>query len=102
MQLKKILGKNIQTIRKEKKLTQEHFAELIGIDPKNVSKIENGINYPAAETLMYIAKALNVPVYELFVCEETIDYDYMKKEIINSLDNNQTIIYLFKQLKGIR
>ena len=50
MSLKIQLGKKIQLLRKQKKMTQEKFAELIGIDPKNVSKIENGNNYPAAET----------------------------------------------------
>ena len=58
MSLKIQLGQKIQMLRKKRRLTQEQFAELIGIDPKNVSKIENGNNYPSAETLTSIAKAL--------------------------------------------
>jgi len=55
MTLKQQLGQRIQILRKKCKLTQEQFAEKIGIDPKNVSKIENGNNYPSPETLTAIA-----------------------------------------------
>ena len=82
-------------------MTQEKFAELIGIDPKSVSKIENGNNYPAAETISSIAKALGVDVYELFVFENEIPYEAMKKEIIASLDDKQTIVYLYRILRGL-
>ena len=41
MALKQDLGQRIQYLRKQQKLTQEALAELVGIDPKNISKIEN-------------------------------------------------------------
>lgn len=44
MALKQDLGQRIQYLRKQQKLTQEALAELVGIDPKNISKIENGNN----------------------------------------------------------
>lgn len=100
MTLKQKLGKRIQEIRKQQKLTQEKFAEIIGIDPKNVSKIENGLNYPSSETITAIAEALGVDIYELFVFDD-IPYEKMKQEIINSLDNEKTIVQLYKSLKGI-
>ncbi len=99
MTLKKNLGKRIQTLRKQKKFTQDKFAELIGIDPKSVSKIENGNNYPSPETISSIAKALNVNIYELFVFQPEPDYEEMKREIINSLDDKQKILYIYKILK---
>ncbi len=99
MILKKELGKNIQKIRKSQKLTQEKFAELIGIDPKNVSKIENGLNYPAAETLTAIAQALGVDIYELFVFND-IPYEQMREEILSSINNRQITLYLYKCLKN--
>lgn len=100
MLLKKLLGQRIQLFRKRNKLTQEKFAELIGIDAKNVSKIENGNNYPSAETLTAIAKALDVNVYELFVFENDIPYEHMKTEIIEALEDKKNILYLYCQLKG--
>lgn len=101
MSLKLQLGKKIQLLRKQKKMTQDKFAELIGIDPKSVSKIENGNNYPTAETLTSIARALEVNVYELFVFENEIPYERMRNEIIKSLDDNQNVLYLYKILHGI-
>ncbi len=101
MSLKKQLGQRIQDLRKSKKLTQEKFSELVGIDPKNVSKIENGINYPSAETLTSIAKALDVDVYELFVFTDGIPYEQMRQEIVKSLEHDKTVLYLYRMLKGI-
>lgn len=100
MILKKALGKRIQTIRKLNKITQEQMAELINIDPKSVSKIENGNFYPSAETLTAIANALNVEIYELFTFND-IPYAQMKNEIISALDDNNVILYLYRQLKGL-
>ena len=101
MELKKLLGKNIKKYRKEKNFTQEKFAEIIGIDPKNVSKIENGNNYPSAETMTAIAKALNMDIYEFFIFENNIPYENMKSEIIESLENEHNILYLYKTLKNL-
>jgi len=99
--LKKNLGKRIQFLRKSKKITQENLAEEIGIDPKNVSRIENGNSYPSAETLTAIAKALSVDIYELFVFKDEISYSEMKNEIINALDDKKNILYFYKLLKNI-
>ena len=100
MSLKKDLGKKIQSIRKKKKMTQEKLAEKINIDPKNVSKIENGNNYPSAETLQAIANALGVDVYELFVFKENISYDDMRKEIIEALKSNKKTLYIYQMLQS--
>lgn len=99
MSLKYQLGQKIQGLRKKKRLTQEKFAELIGIDPKNVSKIENGNNYPSSETLTSIASALNVDIYELFVFKSEISYNDMRREIIDALEDKKTILYLYEMLK---
>lgn len=99
MSLKNQLGQKIQTLRKKRRLTQEKFAELIGIDPKNVSKIENGNNYPSSETLTSIAKALGVEIYELFVFRHELSYMEMKKEIEDALVDEKTVLYLYQMLK---
>ncbi len=98
MELKKDLGRKIQTLRKERKMTQERLAELVGIDPKNISRIENGNNYPSPENLSAIAQALNVEIYELFVFNE-ISYSKMKQEIITALENPKNVLLLYNSLK---
>lgn len=98
MTLKQDLGQRIQKLRKDKKITQEQLAEMVGIDPKNISRIEKGNNYPTAENLTSIAKALHVDIYELFVFN-SIPLEQMKEEIINSLNNEKNILHLYQCLK---
>ena len=93
MTLKQDLGQRIQKLRKDKKITQEQLAEMVGIDPKNISRIEKGNNYPTAENLTSIAKALHVDIYELFVFN-SIPLEQMKEEIINSLNSEKNILHL--------
>lgn len=98
MTLKQDLGQRIQKLRKDKKITQEQLAEMVGIDPKNISRIEKGNNYPTAENLTSIAKALHVDIYELFVFN-SIPLEQMKEEIINSLKSEKNILHLYQCLK---
>ena len=49
MDIKVLLGKKIQEIRKSKNLTQEKMAELLGIETSSLSNIERGKYYPTAE-----------------------------------------------------
>ena len=96
MTLKKNLGAQIRKLRKHRKYTQEQFAEMVGIDTKNISKIENGINYPSAQTLSAIAKALEVEEYELFLFKNKISYEIMRNTVIQAMDNKQNILHLYK------
>ena len=98
MTLKQQLGQRIQTLRKKCKLTQEQFAEKIGIDAKNVSKIENGNNYPSPETLTAIARALQVDIYELFVFKEEIPIETMKEKVIKALETDKNVVFLYQTL----
>jgi DNA-binding XRE family transcriptional regulator len=54
------------SIRQERNLPQEDFAELIGISVDFLSLIERGINAPSFEKLEQMAKRLRVPVKHLF------------------------------------
>lgn len=101
MSLKQNLGKNIKYYRKLHNLTQEQFADLIGIDCKNVSKIENGNNYPSPDTLTSIINVLGIEFYELFVFDNQIPYEEMKKEIIKSLENKKNVLSLYRTLKNL-
>ena len=66
MNIKKLIGKRIQEIRKYRKLTQEQIAEFVGIETTSISNIENGKYYPTAENLDKILSVLNVKPGELF------------------------------------
>jgi transcriptional regulator with XRE-family HTH domain len=64
--LRKDFGKRLRTIRLERKMSQEGFAEFVGISVDFLSLIERGINAPSFETLEQMAKNLRVPVKALF------------------------------------
>jgi transcriptional regulator with XRE-family HTH domain len=59
-------GKRLRTLRRERDITQERFAELAEISVDFLSLVERGINGPSFDTLDRMAKALRVPVRDLF------------------------------------
>jgi transcriptional regulator with XRE-family HTH domain len=64
--LRRDFGKRLKAIRLDRKLTQEEFAELVGISVDFLSLIERGINSPGFEALERMADRLDLQVRELF------------------------------------
>lgn len=64
----------IALLRRERGLTQERLAETSGIAVRTVQRVESG-NDASLETLSAIARALDVPVRELFAEEDPADLD---------------------------
>jgi transcriptional regulator with XRE-family HTH domain len=60
-------------IRLARKLSQEQFAELLGISVDFLSLIERGINAPSFENLDAFSAQLKIPVSVLFDFESTLD-----------------------------
>lgn len=71
--LREKFGTRLRSIRNERKLTQEEFAELVGISVDFLSLIERGINAPSFEVLEQMAAGLKTPVMELFDFRKTRD-----------------------------
>ncbi|NCF42201.1 MAG: helix-turn-helix domain-containing protein [Bacteroidetes bacterium] len=59
-------GLNLRTIRKAKNLKQYHVADRCGIHKNNYTNIERGKRNITIVKAQSIAKALDVPVAELF------------------------------------
>jgi len=70
--LKAVLSKNIRRFRGYRKLSQADFAEKIEISIPFLSDIENGKKWVSPITLVKIADALNIEVYELIKPESII------------------------------
>jgi transcriptional regulator with XRE-family HTH domain len=64
-ELRQILGRNIQKLRKEKGLTQEQLAEKATLSLTSVAYIESGYNFPAFETMYKISQVLGVKIKDL-------------------------------------
>ena len=59
------LPKNIMTYRKEKGLSQEKLAELMGVSRQAVTKWESGISNPSSENLIRLSELLEIKVETL-------------------------------------
>lgn len=66
LSLRQQFGIRLKGIRLERKLSQEQFAELVGISVDFLSLIERGINAPSFEVLEQMTRRLRLPVRELF------------------------------------
>lgn len=86
MNTKELLGLKVKEYRKQKKITQEKLAEIIGVDNGYISKLEVGQNFPSLNTLEKIALALNIELYELFQFTKSKEKDF-KNEIISIYEN---------------
>ena len=94
--IKTKLGKRIQEIRKKKGISQEKLAELVGIEPNNISRIEKGKNYPTPENIAKIARALDKEVYELYLFNHFKPYEEIRLELINALQDENIARLLYK------
>lgn len=63
----KQIGLNIKKYREQKRLTQENLADLINKSVNHIGKIEVAFSYPSISLLNEIAKALDIPLYYLFM-----------------------------------
>ena len=100
MNVKKIFGENLRYYRKQKNLTQEEFAELVGIGVIHAGNLERGEKFISAELLEEISKKLEVPPSNLFYSAEfdqienndldkigNVDFDKIDKIISNHLSS---------------
>ena len=61
-----IIGDRLRALREEKKLSQGDIEKRTGLIRCYVSRVENGHTVPALDTIEKFARALEVPLYQLF------------------------------------
>jgi transcriptional regulator with XRE-family HTH domain len=61
-----VIGDRLRALREEKKFTQGEIEKRTGLLRAYVSRVENGHSVPAVETIEKFARALEVPMYQLF------------------------------------
>jgi len=64
--VKVIIGDRLRELREEKRLSQGDIEKRTGLLRCYISRVENGHTVPAIETLEKLARALEVPLYQLF------------------------------------
>jgi len=61
-----VIGERLRALREEKKFSQGEVEKRTGLLRCYISRVENGHTVPAVETLEKFARALEVPMYQLF------------------------------------
>jgi transcriptional regulator with XRE-family HTH domain len=61
-----IIGDRLRALREDKKLSQGDIEKRTGLLRCYISRVENGHTVPALETLEKMARALEIPIYQLF------------------------------------
>lgn len=90
----------IQSLRKEKKITQAQLAKTVGISRRALSSIENGLAVPSVDVAIKLAKSLNTYVENLFTSEVLGEEPYNVKKV--SRWDDFRFIDLFAGIGGIR
>jgi transcriptional regulator with XRE-family HTH domain len=103
MNKKQALGQRIKEFRERKKLTQDNLAELVGIDPKHLSRIENGRNFPSLETLEKLVENLNINFQDLFRVDYVESREFMTNLICAEIKNlsDEKLKFIYKMVKEI-
>jgi transcriptional regulator with XRE-family HTH domain len=61
-----LIGERLRSLRESKDMSQGDIEKRTGLLRVYVSRVENGHTVPAIETLEKFARALEVPMYQLF------------------------------------
>ena len=55
-------GENLKNVRKQRGVTQEELAEILGVSRQAISKWESDSGYPETEKLLVISNTLNISI----------------------------------------
>lgn len=78
-----LVGKRIKQIRESKGIKQVQLAEMINVEPTNLSKIEKGMHLPKEDNINKITNALGVEIKDIF------DFGHIKskEDLIEDINN---------------
>lgn len=70
MDMRRLVGRNFAKLRKQKRFTQEKFAEVSGFTQQYVSDLERGRRNPTVVTLFELASTLGVSHVDLVMPDD--------------------------------
>ncbi len=95
--IKQRFAKNLKKLRKSRKLTQEKLAELVGVDFRYISFLENAKSFPSCDLIEKLAAALNIDSSEFFKFDDNFSRNELESKIIESIklldDKNLKLLY---------
>ncbi len=97
MDFKKLINSNIKNLRLKHKLTQEQFAEKLGMSSRSISKIECNYCMPSAESINKICEEFDITPDVL--CQVEIK-NASKADVIRQINNRLNRLSL-QELKQV-
>ena len=70
MDMRKLVGRNVNRLRLEKGLTQEAFAEKSGFSQQYISGLEQGKRNPTIVSIYELSRALDVGYLDLLTAQK--------------------------------
>lgn len=84
--IKILFGRRVKELRVKRNMTQAYLAEMVNVDDKHISCIENGKNFPSPDVIERIAKAFNIEAKDLFEYHHLQDDPDLKKGIADMVE----------------
>ncbi len=105
MDIKKILGLKIKKLRQQSGLTQEQFAEKIGIATRTLAGIEIGESFVSANTIENILNYTGLSFEDFIICSHLRPIDDLMQDIYSYLDkikdNREKVENIYKVIKSL-
>lgn len=79
--VKVTIGRRIHRLRRSKDMTQQHLAELIGVNASYIGPLEKGLKCPSIAVLEKLSEVLEQPMFSFFLDdtgEESSDSSAMR------------------------
>lgn len=106
-EIKSLIGLKVKSLRTSMNLTQEEFGEIIGLEPANLSNLENGKAYPDIKTLINLISNTDMtPDYILGFLKDgegekytSVDFDILSLLINKPVQTKEFFRDFLKSLK---
>ena len=85
------IANKILMLRRNNKLTQEEFAEKVGLDRRTIARAEDGKHRPSADTLEMIALTFCIPI-SYFYDNSIYKKDISKTALIYEINANLNVM----------
>lgn len=91
LQTTRHIADKILQLRRNNKLTQEEFAEKVGLDRRTIARAEDGKHRPSPDTLEMIAFTFGIPI-SYFYDNSTYKKDVSKTALIYEINAKLSVM----------
>ncbi len=101
--IKQRFAENLKKFRKSRKLTQEKLAELVGVDFRYISFLENAKSFPSCDLIEKLALALNIDSSDFFKYSKNLSRSELENKFIDSMKqlDDKSLKLLYEISKNI-